>query len=86
MRPYATRDNVPSSAPSSAPSSTTDGPPQPHPQPHHPPEEDPLGPIPDNWEMAYTENGEVYFIEYAPVGFSFLFHSLAVYIIQVFKH
>ncbi|XP_031423338.1 membrane-associated guanylate kinase, WW and PDZ domain-containing protein 1b isoform X10 [Clupea harengus] len=64
VRPYATRDNVPSSAPSSAPSSTTDGPPQPHPQPHHPPEEDPLGPIPDNWEMAYTENGEVYFIDH----------------------
>ena len=34
--------------------------------PHHaqlPPEEDPLGPLPENWEMAYTENGEVYFIE-----------------------
>uniref|UniRef100_A0A672GMN9 Membrane associated guanylate kinase, WW and PDZ domain containing 1b n=1 Tax=Salarias fasciatus TaxID=181472 RepID=A0A672GMN9_SALFA len=30
----------------------------------HPPEEDPLGPLPDNWEMAYTENGEVYFIDH----------------------
>lgn len=25
--------------------------------------EDNLGPLPENWEMAYTENGEVYFIE-----------------------
>lgn len=24
---------------------------------------DELGPLPDNWEMAYTEKGEVYFIE-----------------------
>ncbi|XP_031422069.1 membrane-associated guanylate kinase, WW and PDZ domain-containing protein 1-like isoform X5 [Clupea harengus] len=35
--------------------------------PHHaqlPPEEDPLGPLPENWEMAYTENGEVYFIDH----------------------
>lgn len=29
-----------------------------------PPEEgEELGPLPDNWEMAYTEKGEVYFIE-----------------------
>lgn len=27
------------------------------------PENDELGPLPDNWEMAYTEKGEVYFIE-----------------------
>lgn len=26
-------------------------------------DEEELGPLPDNWEMAYTENGEVYFIE-----------------------
>ena len=25
--------------------------------------EEELGPLPDNWEMAYTEKGEVYFIE-----------------------
>ncbi|KAL7827587.1 hypothetical protein SRHO_G00333050 [Serrasalmus rhombeus] len=24
----------------------------------------PLGPLPDNWEMAYTESGEVYFIDH----------------------
>ncbi|EDK99330.1 membrane associated guanylate kinase, WW and PDZ domain containing 1, isoform CRA_a, partial [Mus musculus] len=26
--------------------------------------EDNLGPLPENWEMAYTENGEVYFIDH----------------------
>uniref|UniRef100_A0A7N6BVZ7 Membrane-associated guanylate kinase, WW and PDZ domain-containing protein 1 n=1 Tax=Anabas testudineus TaxID=64144 RepID=A0A7N6BVZ7_ANATE len=26
--------------------------------------EDPLGPLPENWEMAYTENGELYFIDH----------------------
>ncbi|XP_062854837.1 membrane-associated guanylate kinase, WW and PDZ domain-containing protein 1-like [Trichomycterus rosablanca] len=34
---------------------------------HHPQlpsEDDPLGPLPDNWEMAYTETGEVYFIDH----------------------
>uniref|UniRef100_A0A8C7SNB2 Membrane associated guanylate kinase, WW and PDZ domain containing 1a n=1 Tax=Oncorhynchus mykiss TaxID=8022 RepID=A0A8C7SNB2_ONCMY len=34
-----------------------------HAQPQASPE-DPLGPLPDNWEMAYTENGEVYFIDH----------------------
>lgn len=28
-----------------------------------PDENDELGLLPDNWEMAYTEKGEVYFIE-----------------------
>lgn len=28
-----------------------------------PEENDELDPLPDNWEMAYTEKGEVYFIE-----------------------
>uniref|UniRef100_A0A674NPV5 Membrane-associated guanylate kinase, WW and PDZ domain-containing protein 1 n=1 Tax=Takifugu rubripes TaxID=31033 RepID=A0A674NPV5_TAKRU len=26
--------------------------------------EDPLGPLPENWEMAYTESGELYFIDH----------------------
>nr|XP_049609092.1 membrane-associated guanylate kinase, WW and PDZ domain-containing protein 1 isoform X15 [Syngnathus scovelli] len=26
--------------------------------------EDALGPLPENWEMAYTENGELYFIDH----------------------
>ncbi|XP_068109914.1 membrane-associated guanylate kinase, WW and PDZ domain-containing protein 1 isoform X8 [Hyperolius riggenbachi] len=29
-----------------------------------PVDEDILGPLPENWEMAYTENGEVYFIDH----------------------
>lgn len=30
-------------------------------------DEEELGPLPDNWEMAYTEKGEVYFIEYGTI-------------------
>lgn len=26
-------------------------------------DDDKLGPLPSNWEKAYTENGETYFIE-----------------------
>jgi len=29
-----------------------------------PASEDQLGPLPPNWEKAYTDTGEVYFIEY----------------------
>jgi len=29
--------------------------------------EDQLGPLPPNWEKAYTETGEVYFIEYVHI-------------------
>uniref|UniRef100_A0A8C6UM35 Membrane associated guanylate kinase, WW and PDZ domain containing 1 n=1 Tax=Neogobius melanostomus TaxID=47308 RepID=A0A8C6UM35_9GOBI len=43
---------------------TTESTQQPHPNLSQPPPEDPLGPLPDNWEMAYTENGEVYFIDH----------------------
>ncbi|XP_056628870.1 membrane-associated guanylate kinase, WW and PDZ domain-containing protein 1 isoform X9 [Triplophysa dalaica] len=28
------------------------------------PDEHPLGQLPDNWEMAYTESGEIYFIDH----------------------
>ncbi|XP_029103549.1 membrane-associated guanylate kinase, WW and PDZ domain-containing protein 1b isoform X3 [Scleropages formosus] len=63
VRPFAPRDKAPSYTLNSALSSTTDSSQQT--QSHlHPPEEDPLGPLPDNWEMAYTENGEVYFIDH----------------------
>lgn len=34
-----------------------------------PEENDDLGPLPDNWEMAYTEKGEVYFIEWVLLSF-----------------
>ncbi|XP_032370714.1 membrane-associated guanylate kinase, WW and PDZ domain-containing protein 1b isoform X9 [Etheostoma spectabile] len=47
-----------------SPSATTESTQQSHSHLSHPPPEDPLGPLPDNWEMAYTENGEVYFIDH----------------------
>jgi hypothetical protein len=31
--------------------------------PRYQPPDDALGPLPSNWELAYTEKGEVYFIE-----------------------
>uniref|UniRef100_A0AAZ3SN60 Membrane-associated guanylate kinase, WW and PDZ domain-containing protein 1 n=1 Tax=Oncorhynchus tshawytscha TaxID=74940 RepID=A0AAZ3SN60_ONCTS len=65
VRPYALRENAPSYGVINASSSTTDGSQQTHTHLSHPPtEEDPLGPLADNWEMAYTENGEVYFIDH----------------------
>uniref|UniRef100_A0A8C7MG66 Membrane associated guanylate kinase, WW and PDZ domain containing 1b n=1 Tax=Oncorhynchus kisutch TaxID=8019 RepID=A0A8C7MG66_ONCKI len=57
--PYALRENAPSYGVINASSSTTDGSQQTHTHLSRPPtEEDPLGPLADNWEMAYTENGE----------------------------
>uniref|UniRef100_A0A8C7TX03 Membrane-associated guanylate kinase, WW and PDZ domain-containing protein 1 n=1 Tax=Oncorhynchus mykiss TaxID=8022 RepID=A0A8C7TX03_ONCMY len=50
VRPYALRENAPSYGVINASRPPT--------------EEDPLGPLADNWEMAYTENGEVYFIDH----------------------
>ncbi|KAK1799545.1 hypothetical protein P4O66_000426 [Electrophorus voltai] len=44
--------------------STTDSTQNTHTHPSLPSDEDPLGPLPQNWEMAYTENGEVYFIDH----------------------
>ncbi|XP_028824240.1 membrane-associated guanylate kinase, WW and PDZ domain-containing protein 1-like isoform X11 [Denticeps clupeoides] len=61
VRPNASRDNA---LYNSTPPPTTDGPQQTHTHLLHPPEEDQLGPLPENWEMAYTENGEVYFIDH----------------------
>ncbi|RXN10962.1 membrane-associated guanylate WW and PDZ domain-containing 2 [Labeo rohita] len=53
--------------PTTCPSETsTDAPKEETEAPKSPPkldENDELGPLPDNWEMAYTEKGEVYFIE-----------------------
>ncbi|MEQ2197005.1 hypothetical protein XENOCAPTIV_020760, partial [Xenoophorus captivus] len=63
-RPYVPRHSDPSYAGTSpSPSATTESTQQTNLHLSHPPQEDPLGPLPDNWEMAYTENGEVYFIE-----------------------
>lgn len=65
--PYAPRENAPSYGVNNTLSSTTEDSQQTHIHLSHPPtEEDPLGPLTDNWEMAYTENGELYFIEYVP--------------------
>ncbi|XP_064155421.1 membrane-associated guanylate kinase, WW and PDZ domain-containing protein 1-like isoform X2 [Anguilla rostrata] len=63
-RPYPPRPRVPSYGLSAAAASTTDNSQQTHGHPQTPQEEDPLGPLPDNWEMAYTENREVYFIDH----------------------
>uniref|UniRef100_UPI0037E7F566 membrane-associated guanylate kinase, WW and PDZ domain-containing protein 1b isoform X2 n=1 Tax=Semicossyphus pulcher TaxID=241346 RepID=UPI0037E7F566 len=65
VRPYAPRHSEPpyiGTTPS--PPSITESTQQSHPHLSHPPPEDPLGPLPDNWEMAYTENGEVYYIDH----------------------
>uniref|UniRef100_H3D1G1 Membrane-associated guanylate kinase, WW and PDZ domain-containing protein 2 n=1 Tax=Tetraodon nigroviridis TaxID=99883 RepID=H3D1G1_TETNG len=42
-----------------------------------PQEDDVLGPLPDNWEMAYTEKGEVYFIDHNTKTTSWLDPRLA---------
>lgn len=76
VRPYAPRENAPSYGVNNASSSTTDSSQQTHTHLSHPPIEDPLGPLPDNWEMAYTENGEVYFIEYVPCALNSLLYVL----------
>ncbi|KAI3370359.1 hypothetical protein L3Q82_025129, partial [Scortum barcoo] len=65
VRPFAPRQSVPSYAGiTPSPPATTESTQQTHPHLSHPPPEDPLGPLPENWEMAYTENGEVYFIDH----------------------
>ncbi|NXG36909.1 MAGI2 protein, partial [Dromaius novaehollandiae] len=42
-----------------------------------PEENDDLGPLPDNWEMAYTDKGEVYFIDHNTKTTSWLDPRLA---------
>ncbi|XP_047437826.1 membrane-associated guanylate kinase, WW and PDZ domain-containing protein 1b isoform X4 [Mugil cephalus] len=65
VRPFAPHQSDPSYAGTTpSPPSITESTQQSHPHLSHPPPEDPLGPLPDNWEMAYTENGEVYFIDH----------------------
>ncbi|XP_060713581.1 membrane-associated guanylate kinase, WW and PDZ domain-containing protein 1b isoform X1 [Tachysurus vachellii] len=55
---------APSHRYNSVPTATTESTQNTHTHPSHPADEDPLGPLPENWEMAYTENGEVYFIDH----------------------
>ncbi|XP_071349083.1 membrane-associated guanylate kinase, WW and PDZ domain-containing protein 1b isoform X3 [Trachinotus anak] len=65
VRPFAPHQSDPSYAGTTpSPPATTESTQQTHSHLSHPPPEDPLGPLPDNWEMAYTENGEVYFIDH----------------------
>lgn len=63
LRPYPARDNAPSLGLNNAATSTSESGQQTLAEPQVSPE-DQLGPLPENWEMAYTENGELYFIEY----------------------
>lgn len=63
LRPYPARDNAPSCGLNNAATSTAESGQQTLAEPQVSPE-DPLGQLPENWEMAYTENGELYFIEY----------------------
>lgn len=63
LRPYPARDNAPSCGLNNAATSTSESGQQTLAEPQVSPEE-PLGPLPENWEMAYTESGELYFIEY----------------------
>uniref|UniRef100_A0A8C4GQL1 Membrane-associated guanylate kinase, WW and PDZ domain-containing protein 1 n=1 Tax=Dicentrarchus labrax TaxID=13489 RepID=A0A8C4GQL1_DICLA len=63
LRPYPARDNAPSCGLNNAATSTADSGQQTLAEPQVSPEE-PLGPLPENWEMAYTENGELYFIDH----------------------
>ncbi|KAA0707779.1 Membrane-associated guanylate kinase, WW and PDZ domain-containing protein 1 [Triplophysa tibetana] len=63
VRPYAP-NHVQPYVLNSTLASTTESSQNTHALPSHPTDEDPLGPLPGNWEMAYTENGEVYFIDH----------------------
>ncbi|XP_077579459.1 membrane-associated guanylate kinase, WW and PDZ domain-containing protein 1-like isoform X11 [Stigmatopora nigra] len=63
LRPYLARDNAPSCGLNNAAISTADSGQQTLAEPQVSPE-DSLGVLPENWEMAYTENGELYFIDH----------------------
>ncbi|XP_015239219.1 PREDICTED: membrane-associated guanylate kinase, WW and PDZ domain-containing protein 1-like isoform X6 [Cyprinodon variegatus] len=62
LRPYPVRDNALPCGLNNAAISTAESGQQTLAEPQVSPE-DPLGPLPENWEMAYTENGELYFID-----------------------
>ncbi|XP_073723411.1 membrane-associated guanylate kinase, WW and PDZ domain-containing protein 2a isoform X17 [Misgurnus anguillicaudatus] len=63
----------PSETPTDAPKEELEAPKS----PPKPDENDELGPLPDNWEMAYTEKGEVYFIDHNTKTTSWLDPRLA---------
>uniref|UniRef100_A0A8C8VR60 Membrane-associated guanylate kinase, WW and PDZ domain-containing protein 1 n=1 Tax=Pelusios castaneus TaxID=367368 RepID=A0A8C8VR60_9SAUR len=58
------RETVPPPVNNSITAVPTTEPSQKLPQYLPPSAEENLGPLPENWEMAYTENGEVYFIDH----------------------
>ncbi|XP_037334073.2 membrane-associated guanylate kinase, WW and PDZ domain-containing protein 1-like isoform X5 [Pungitius pungitius] len=64
LRPYPARDNAPSCGLNNAAACTAESGQQTLAEPQVSPEE-PQGALPDNWEMAYTESGELYFIDTA---------------------
>ncbi|KAK1804358.1 hypothetical protein P4O66_020378 [Electrophorus voltai] len=72
---------APQSCPPETPTLTaTDAPEEEGEAPKSPPDSqsnDDLGPLPDNWEMAYTEKGEVYFIDHNTKTTSWLDPRLA---------
>ncbi|KAL7885553.1 hypothetical protein AOLI_G00058480 [Acnodon oligacanthus] len=77
----ASGDVPPQSCPPETPTLTaTDIPEEEGEAPKSPPDSqsnDDLGPLPDNWEMAYTEKGEVYFIDHNTKTTSWLDPRLA---------
>ncbi|XP_041935593.1 LOW QUALITY PROTEIN: membrane-associated guanylate kinase, WW and PDZ domain-containing protein 2a [Alosa sapidissima] len=73
MPPQSTLSDTPAT---DAPKEDDEAPP-PAPGPAKPDENDELGPLPDNWEMAYTEKGEVYFIDHNTKTTSWLDPRLA---------
>ncbi|XP_076877709.1 membrane-associated guanylate kinase, WW and PDZ domain-containing protein 2 isoform X4 [Brachyhypopomus gauderio] len=77
----ASGEVVPQSCPPETPTPTaTDAPEEEGEAPKSPPDSqgnDELGPLPDNWEMAYTEKGEVYFIDHNTKTTSWLDPRLA---------
>ncbi|XP_061311778.1 membrane-associated guanylate kinase, WW and PDZ domain-containing protein 1 isoform X18 [Pezoporus flaviventris] len=62
--PHIVRETAPPSVIESHTNVPTTEPSQNLPQYLPPSAEDNLGPLPENWEMAYTESGEVYFIDH----------------------
>ncbi|XP_065543874.1 membrane-associated guanylate kinase, WW and PDZ domain-containing protein 1 isoform X18 [Lathamus discolor] len=62
--PHIVREAAPPSVIDSHTNVPTTEPSQNLPQYLPPSAEDNLGPLPENWEMAYTESGEVYFIDH----------------------
>ncbi|XP_075794644.1 membrane-associated guanylate kinase, WW and PDZ domain-containing protein 1 isoform X16 [Pelodiscus sinensis] len=61
---HSTRETAPPPVNNSVTAVPTTEPSQKLPQYLPPSAEENLGPLPENWEMAYTENGEVYFIDH----------------------